>query len=153
MANKINVKLILELTEAGLSQNLIAKTRHISKTSISAVLSIAKNKGLSYELVKDKSDDEVYRLFYPDKFTVEVMFRKPDYDYIHNELKKVGVTLKLLHQEYKDLCFQEVALPFGCTKFTEDYRAYTRQSNLPTISITNLVMLLKSTGVGRLWNS
>ena len=31
MANKINVKLILELRKAGLSRNTIAATRHMSK--------------------------------------------------------------------------------------------------------------------------
>ena len=53
MANKINVKLILELKAAGLSQNLIAKTRHISKTSISDVLSIAQQKQIFYDAIKD----------------------------------------------------------------------------------------------------
>ena len=90
MANKINVKLIMDLKAAGLSQNTIAKTRHISKASVSDVLHI------TYENIRDKPDDDVYRLFYPNKFAVETMFRQPDYAYVHNELKKVGVTLKLL---------------------------------------------------------
>jgi hypothetical protein len=102
MANKINVKLIMELKESGLSQNVIAKTRHIAKASICDVLNIAKEKQIFYGDIKDKPDDEVYRLFYPDKFAVETMFKAPNYDYIHNELKRVGVTLKLLHQEYRD---------------------------------------------------
>lgn len=130
MANKINVKLILELIETGVSQNFIAKSRHISKPSISDVLNIARDKQITYTMVKDKSDDEVYRLFYPDKFSAEAMFKKPDYDYIHNELKKVGVTLKLLHHEYKDACFKEGTIPVGYTKFTEDYSTYTKQCNL-----------------------
>ncbi|MGL4799687.1 MAG: IS21 family transposase [Cellulosilyticaceae bacterium] len=130
MANKINVKLILELKASGLSQNLIAKTRHISKTSISDVLSIAHEKKIFYDAIKDKSEDEVYRLFYPDKFSAESTFKAPDYPYIHNELKKVGVTLKLLHQEYKDSCFKEGVIAVGYTKFTEDYRTYTKQCNL-----------------------
>ena len=33
MANKINVKLILELRKAGLSRNTIAATRHMSNES------------------------------------------------------------------------------------------------------------------------
>lgn len=130
MANKINVKLIMELKASGLSQNLIAKTRHISKTSISDVLNIAKEKQIFYEAIKDKPDDEVYRLFYPDKFSAEVMFKTPDYEYVHNELKKVGVTLKLLHQEYKDACFKEGTIAVGYTKFTEDYKAHTTKCNL-----------------------
>lgn len=124
MANKINVKLIMELKASGLSQNVIAKTRHIAKASICNVLNIAKEKQIFYDDIKDKPDDEVYRLFYPDKFAVETMFKEPNYDYIHNELKRVGVTLKLLHQEYRDFCNKEGSIPVGYTKFTEGYSSY-----------------------------
>lgn len=37
----------------------------------------------------------MYRIIYPDKHQEEVMFEAPDYEYIHKELKKPGVTLKL----------------------------------------------------------
>ena len=130
MANKINVKLIMELKAAGLSQNVIAKTRHISKRSISDVLNIAKEKQIFYDDIKDKSDSEVYILFYPDKFAVETMFKLPNYDYIHNELKRIGVTLKLLHQEYRDSCSNEGTIPVGYTKFTEGYADYIKHCNL-----------------------
>lgn len=81
MANKINVRLIMELKASGLSQNIIARTRHISKASISDVLNIAKENQIFYDDIKDKPDDEVYRLFYPNKFAVETMFKAPNYDY------------------------------------------------------------------------
>lgn len=130
MANKINVKLIMELKAAGLSQNTIAKTRHVSKASVSDVLHIAYDKHISYDDIRDKPNDEAYRLFYPNKFAVETMFRQPDYAYVHNELKKVGVTLKLLWQEYKDICNRDGGIPVGYTKFCEDYSKYTAACNL-----------------------
>ncbi|MEG0153506.1 MAG: IS21 family transposase [Clostridium sp.] len=130
MANKINVKLIMELKAAGLSQNVIAKTRHISKRSITDVLTIARERQIFYDDIKNKSDSEVYQLFYPDKFATETMFKLPDYSYVHNELKRTGVTLKLLHQEYKDFCINESSLPVGYTKFTEGYGEYIKQCNL-----------------------
>jgi len=40
MANRINVKLILELHAAHMSRNAIAKSRHMSKNSVSDVLRI-----------------------------------------------------------------------------------------------------------------
>ncbi len=130
MANKINVKLIMELKAAGLSQNNIARTRHISKASVSDVLHIAAEKLISFDDIRDKPDDEVYRLFYPDKFAVESMFKSPDYDHVHNELKKIGVTLKLLWQEYKDDCNKEGGIPVGYTKFCEDYSKYMTACSL-----------------------
>ena len=66
MANKINVKLILELLQTPMSQREIIETRHISSKSITAVCRRAAELGVSYADLVDKSDDEVYLLFFPD---------------------------------------------------------------------------------------
>ena len=42
MARKIQVKLIMQLRAAGLSQSEIARTHHMSKSSVSEVFLIAK---------------------------------------------------------------------------------------------------------------
>ena len=57
MSNKINVKLILELTAHGLLQNEIVRTRHMSKSFVSDVIRIAGEKGLSFEDVEGMNDD------------------------------------------------------------------------------------------------
>lgn len=102
MAKKINVKLVLELHASGLSRNTIASSRHMSRHSVSDVLRIADEKGLTYDTVRSLPEEDVYRLFYPDKHIQEVMYETVDYEYVHMELKKTGVTLKLLWEEYKD---------------------------------------------------
>lgn len=102
MANKIDAKLILELLQTPMSQREIIKTRHISSKSITAVCRRAAELGVSYADLVDKSDDEVYLLFFPDKFQKETVYAPVNYEYVHGELKKTGVTLKLLWQEYKD---------------------------------------------------
>ena len=63
MANKIDVKLILELLQTPMSQREIIKTRHISSKSITAVCRRADELGVTYSDLADKSDDEVYLLF------------------------------------------------------------------------------------------
>ena len=83
MANKINAKLILELKASGLSRNQIAATRHMSKHSVSDVINIAKDKDIIYEKIKYLSEDEVYRMIFPDKFAVENLYEQPDYEYVH----------------------------------------------------------------------
>lgn len=130
MANRINVKLILELKAGGLSQNTIASTRHISKKSVSAVVNIAKEKGLSYEDIKDTNDDALYTLFFPGKLTTDQIYQLPDYDHVHQELKKVGVTLKLLHREYCDKCKSEGSLAVGYSKFCDDYSTYVSAKDI-----------------------
>ncbi len=130
MANKIRVKLILELSSAGMSQNLIAYTRHMSRSSVSDVINLAREKSIIYEDIKDKDEEEVYRMFYPDKHAEETMYKNPDYDYVHSELKKVGVNLKLLWSEYCDLCNKENSISMGYTKYCEGYSQYTIANRL-----------------------
>jgi transposase len=124
MSNKIKVKLILELRAAHMSRNNIASTRHMSKNSVSDVFHIADKLGISFEGIKEKTEEEVYHMFYPDKHAVESMYKDANYEYVHKELKKVGVTLKLIHQEYCDGCKTENAIPMGYTKFCDGYSDY-----------------------------
>lgn len=122
MANKIDVKLILELLQNPMSQREIVKTRHISSKSITAVCRRAAELGVSYADMADKSDEEVYLLFFPDKLLKETVYAPVIYEYVHSELKKTVVTLKLLWQEYKDSAKDGV--PVGYTKLCDDYAKY-----------------------------
>lgn len=130
MAKKINVKLIMELRDAGLSRNMIAATRHMSKNSVGEVIHIADQKGITFSDVRDLDEDTVYRMFYPDKFAVETLYAQPDYGYIHQELKRTGVTLKLLWQEYQDKCSADGGIPMGYTKFCLGYSSHTAANRL-----------------------
>ena len=125
MARKVNVKLILELRKAGLSRNMIAATRHMSKNSVGDVIHIADERGITYDDVSTLDEDAVYRMFYPDKHATENLYCQPDYEYVHKELKRVGVTLKLLWQEYQEKCKVEGKLPMGYTKFCNGYSSFT----------------------------
>lgn len=125
MAKKINVKLILELRGNGMGRNAIARTRHISVNSVGDVFHKADENGISYEDVRNMDEDSVYRMFYPDKFVQESMYARPDYGYAHQELKRVGVTLKLLWQEYQDQCRESGSIPMGYTKYCKGYSDYT----------------------------
>lgn len=125
MARKINVKLILELRKAGLSRNMIAATRHMSKNSVGDVIHISDERGITFDDVSSLDEDAVYRMFYPDKHATENLYHQPDYEYVHKELKRVGVTLKLLWQEYQERCRTEGKLPMGYTKFCNGYSDFT----------------------------
>ncbi|WP_115028147.1 IS21 family transposase [Acetobacterium bakii] len=122
MSRKIAVKLIMELRANGLSQSSIARSRHMSKTSVNEVFRIAEEQHLSYDDIKDQSLGEVYHLFFPHKHAEETIYALPDYDYVHNELTKVGVTLKILWQEYRDQCTATSRPGVGYTKFCNGYR-------------------------------
>lgn len=58
------------------------------------------------------------------------MYGDPDYEHVHQELKKVGVTLKLLHEEYIERCKRNGEIPMGKTKFNEGYAEFTITNRL-----------------------
>ena len=53
------------------------------------------------------------------KFVLENLYDKPDYEYVHQELKRIGVTLKFLWQEYQDKCRASGSIPMGYTKYCQ----------------------------------
>lgn len=131
MARKIQAKLILQLHYCdGLSGREICRTRHFGRNSVSETISIAKAKNITYESIRDLKEEEVYKLIYPDKYSAQDIYRKPDYEYVHNELAKTGVTLKLLWNEYNDACKKSNEIPCGYTRFCEGYRKYTISKSL-----------------------
>jgi len=67
MARKIKAKLIMELREQGVSRRSIARTRRMSMDSVCDVFDIADERGISWGEVKDMSDDDACRLFYPNR--------------------------------------------------------------------------------------
>lgn len=130
MARKIPVKLILELRDAGLSMRKIAASRHISRHSVSDVFRIAGEKGIAYRDVWDMENGELYQLFFPERHFIEALFEQPDYEKVHQELKKTGVTLKLLWEEYTEACHARNSVPMGYSKFCEGYRQFTITNRL-----------------------
>lgn len=134
MANKINVKLILQLRDEGLGRNAIAFSRHIGKSSVSDVFAIADKMGIKYSDVMNMDSNDVYKLFFPNKYTSEIPYAEPNYDNAHNELSKTGVTLKLLWEEYVDDCKKNSTIPCGYSVFCKGYKNYVVSQ-----SITNRI--------------
>ena len=50
--------------------------------------------------------------------------------YVHKEMAKVGVNLRLLHDEYKERCRRSGKVAMGYTKFCGDYGDWTVANNL-----------------------
>ena len=130
MARKIQVKLVMQLRHSGLSRSEIARTHHMSKKSVCEVFSIAEDRKISYDDLSDKTNEECYRMFYPDRHQEETVYEAPDYAYVHGELPKTGVSLKLLWKEYRDLCTSHGTLSYGYSKFCDGYAGYVISQQL-----------------------
>ena len=125
MANKIKAKLALQLREAGVSANKVYAAHRISKKSQREVLEAAANLGITYADVADMPDDEVYRLLFPGRNNHVSVFEEPDWEYVHGEMAKVGVTLRLLHSEYRDVCRESGTVAMGYDRFCRRYGDFT----------------------------
>lgn len=129
MSKKIDVRSILKKHQLGLSENKIAKACHVSKHSIKSVLDRCSDLEFDLEKTDEYSDDDLYRMFFPDKYESENFYSKPNYEYVHNELKKPGVTLHLIWEEYK-LSVPSGMYAYGYTTFCRGYAEYVGANNL-----------------------
>lgn len=129
MPKKLSVKKIIELDNAGMSGRDIAIALSISRNSVAEVLNTAKVLGLSWKEIERKEENEIYRLLFPNKFNLTTEYGPIDYDYVHSELKSVGVTLKMLWNDYLITCKNNGTLPCGYNKFCEGYREFCMNKN------------------------
>ncbi len=125
MARKIKAKLILSLRASGCSRNEIARTYGMAKRSVIDVFDAADELGIDWDDVKDLDDDEVYRIVFPDRHAAPSIYGQPDWEHVHRELGRVGVTLQILHAEYVAGCEKAGRVHMGYTKFCEGYRDFT----------------------------
>ncbi|MEA5020613.1 MAG: IS21 family transposase [Gordonibacter sp.] len=130
MANKIRAKLILELRAKGQSRKSIVRSRGMSMHSVMAVFDAADELGIRWDDVKDLDDAEVYAKVFPKRAAAEMVVVAPDYDYVHSELKKTGVTLKLLWEEHRDRCAEESAACTSYSTFNRGYAEYVLTKNV-----------------------
>ena len=74
------------------------------------------------------SDRKLSNLLFPSE-RANPEYKMPDYEYVHNELQKSGVTLNLLWLEYCEKCHEEGELPYQLTRFQKHYRDYAVKTN------------------------
>lgn len=124
MVRKIRAKLVLQLRAEGLSGRAIASSQGVSRKSITAVLEAADAAGIGWDDVAERADAEVYELLFPGRGEHQSVFAQPDWDRVHRELARVGVTLKLLHGEYTDECAAADAAAMGYDRFCRTYQRH-----------------------------
>lgn len=95
------IKDILRLYfDAKLSQHQIAASLQLSSGVVNKYLTLAKSAGLHWPLPNELSDNELRTLLRPHSAKVS-RYLEPDFASLHQELKRKGVTLLLLWQEYE----------------------------------------------------
>jgi transposase len=92
---------VLRLKARGLSNREIARVCSIGRTTVANYLSRAAVAGLSWPLPEDMGDEQLERLLFPPPLHPSRERDHPDWAKVHQELKKKGVTLALVWEEYK----------------------------------------------------
>jgi len=112
---------VLRLSAAGLSKRQIAASLGIGPTAAGACLRRAREAGISWPLPDDLGDAALERRLYPAPAAAAKDWRsRPDWPAVHRELRRKGVTLQLVWEEYR------ATHPDGYSRsrFCELYRAW-----------------------------
>jgi transposase len=104
-AKRLSMRKIREILrlhhERGLSNRAIARSVAASPATVSGCLLRAKVVGLGWPLEPEMDDTALENLLYPVPDAGRAPRAEPDFETIHKEMRRKGVTLQLLWQEYK----------------------------------------------------
>ena len=123
MVRKIKAKLVLRLRSEGLTGRQIA-AQGMSRTSVAMVLDAADREGIGWDDVAALGEADVYARLFPGRGEHDSVHAQPDWEKVHKELAKVGVTLKLLHGEYVDACRTRGETAMGYDRFCKTYQRH-----------------------------
>jgi len=123
-----NYREILRLDSLGINHAQISRSTGHSRQTVISVLKKAQQKGVGYRETMKLSDKDLFRLF-TEGGPSHLAYKMPDYERIHKELTRSGVTLGLLWVEYCEECRRNGDLPYQSTQFNKYYADYARKTN------------------------
>jgi len=122
--NRITMRQIRETLRLHLCANLsfsdVGRTLKISKSAAAKNASLARVAGVDLPVAQTLSDEELEARLYKPALARSSHQLLPDFAAVHQELKRAGVTLQLLWEEYA----QDNALAYKYTSFCVKYRAW-----------------------------
>jgi len=122
-----NYKEILRLDSLGIKKTQIATSCNCSRTTVVNTLKRAEEYNLDWDKAKDLSNEEIAKKLIP-SHAPGISYQMPDYEYIHREMAKSGVTLSLLWVEYCDHCRGSGLIPYKQTQFNKYFRDFVHKT-------------------------
>lgn len=123
----VNHKEILRLKSLGLAHQKIAESCGCGRNTVTRTLARACEQNLSWDTAKELSPQQVTAALFPPEKAAPV-YKMPDYEWVHREMQKSGVTLSLLWVEYCEQCRQNGELPYKSTQFNKYYADYVHKT-------------------------
>jgi transposase len=127
------IREVLRLKAGGFSKRRIAASLSISATAAMECVQRARRAGLTWPLPEDLSDDVLEQRLYPPLTVKDEQRPLPNWAEIHRELKRPGVTLQLLWQEYRE---QHLS-GYAYSRFCDLHRAWEKRVS-PTMRQTHI---------------
>lgn len=121
-----NYRRILEMHSQGHSQRSIEASVHCSHQTVRSVLDRAQELHITWPVDDDVTNEMLNELLYGKKENSPSSYAVINYEYIHKELSKKGVTLTLLWQEYCESAYANGETPYMSTQFGDKYRRWAR---------------------------
>jgi transposase len=122
-----NYREILRQSSLGINNKQITEGMGIARQTVVTALQRAAAQGLDWRTVEPLSDRELAARLFPQGEN-KPAYRMPDYDNVHRELAKPGVTQQLLWFEYCDRCRETGDIPYQLTQFKTHYREYAAKN-------------------------
>jgi transposase len=118
-----NYREILRLRSLGINNSQIAASMGISRQTVVTALKKSTAAEIDWQVAEGLSDRKLTVRLFP-AGEGKTGYRAPDYEYVHRELAKSGVTLQLLWLEYCDKCRDNGEAPYQLTQFKKYYRDF-----------------------------
>ena len=118
---------ILRLHSQGISSRNIAESLNCSRNTIKKVLERAATANIAWPLSENMTDKVLEQKLFG-KHTAISKRKTPDFEYVHQEMARNGVTLSLLWNEYCENCRMEGSRPLMYTQFCFHYQEYTAKN-------------------------
>ena len=112
------------LHSANLSQRKIGAALGISKSTVSEIASYARAAAVDWAQAQLLSDEELQARLYRPAVARQSRHLEPDYAHLHSELKRSGVTLQLLWEEYQQ---QHQGEAYKYSAFCEKYQQWAKR--------------------------
>ena len=109
--------------EAGLSYAQVSAALGIAKSTVGSMVLMARAAGVDWAIAQTLTDEALEAKLYRPPVPRASAQLEPDYAAIHQELKRPGVTLMLLWEEYQ----RGNALAYKYTSFCIKYRAWAQR--------------------------
>lgn len=118
---KVRYREIIRLHAEGLNNTEVAASVGCSRETVRQTVRLAGEAGIAWPIPEGVGDAQLMRLLHPGLCGKSGDYPEPDWERVHAELARKGVTITLLYGEYRDSCSASGRNACSFTTFCQHY--------------------------------